>query len=75
MTDNEVFITLIKHFLKDVKNKTFKQHLEFMISRLENKKAIDQEDHPRFLAIQFGYFDMFDLPIEKYREMVKEIHE
>lgn len=73
MNDSQVFTVILEWMISRAKNKTYIRNLNVMLNKIKNKKHIEEQDHPRFQAIQFGYWSLFDLPIETYRDMADEI--
>jgi len=73
MNDNDVYSTILEWMISRATNKTYIHNLNIMLSKIKNKKHIEEENHPRFQAIQFGYWSLFDLPVEDYRVIADEI--
>jgi len=69
MNDNEVFITILEWMIKQAKNKTYIKHLNIMLDKIEHKCHIEEQDHPRYQSIQFGYWNLFNLSDNDYRKI------
>ncbi len=73
MNDNEVFASIIEFMISKAKNKQYITNLKIMLDLIKNKKHIEEFNHPRFLANQMGYWTLFPLSDEVYRELAKEL--
>ncbi len=73
MNDNEVMSIVIEWMIKNSKNKVYIKHLNIMLDKIKDKKHIEEEAQPRFQAIQFGYWNLFNLSMKDYREIAEEI--
>lgn len=73
LTDNECYTKIIEWMIDQSSNSTYINHLKIMVEKIRGKKSIEEFDHPRFVSIQFGYWNLFPFGDKEYREMALEL--
>lgn len=72
-TESEIYVSIIRWMIKEVKNKDYIQKLNLIIEGIEGKIYIEETKHPRFQSLILFGTNIFPFTIGEYREMSKLI--